>query len=908
MPNIFMSYSHDDNNWVRNWLLPELEKNGLETHIDYRDFEIGVPSVINMERAVEQCTKTLLVLTPNWVRSEFTQFEGIMLQSEDPIGLRKKILPLMLEDCQLPRRLNILTYADFRNKKEWHFQIGRLVQQIKKDFALVESAKPSYPSIAEKNVSVQRLPRTGYELLGRQKELELLNQAWETKETHILSFVAYGGVGKTTLLNKWNERMRWDNYRGAQKVFAWSFYSQGTNERVTSDDLFITTALEWFGDRNQEQASPWDRGKRLAKLIRHQKTLLILDGIEPLQSTHEVEAGKIKDTALSTLVTELAKDNNGLCVITTRVKVRELDRHPKTSQQVNLEKISNEAAIALLRLRGVQGADKELLRQISNLDNHTLAVNLLGGYLREFPGHHISHAESIPNIDTTEKTVKQPQRLMSAFAQLFGQGPEVELLYVLGLFDHPPELAAIDSVREAPAIPGLTEYLSQIDKAALIKICQRLRYCQLLAPQSHHNPDVVDCHPLLREHFGGQLHKANPEAWRLVHNRLYEYFKNSSKKEFPDTLIEMQPVFTAIVHGCQAARHEDALHIYWEKVQRKKEAYTALKLGAIEADLSVLSSFFALPWERPADTLKDSDKAKILGWVGFRLRALGHLYEAIQPIEKSLDLFTQLEDYENASTSAAQLCELFLTTGDLRLAVDYGDKGVELAELSKNEHRIMNEQTTVADALHKAGHYQKANSFFQKAEELQASMQPDRPILYSYWGFRYCDFLLSMGKHNEVINRVKTTLGWSKSDGILLGVAVEYLSLGRAYLSKASNDNPDELGVAADFLNQAVLMLRESSQQDELPKGLLSRCALYRIQNRFSEAWSDLEEAREIAERGQMGLHLADCHLEASRLFFAEDKQIEARNHFDIATEMVQRMGYGRRRPEIQTFSFGDKN
>ena len=68
--------------------------------------------------------------------------------------------------------------------------------------------------------------------------------------------------------------MRWDNYRGAEKVYAWSFYSQGTSERVTSADLFINQTLEWFGDADPKQGSPWDKGKRLARLINDHKTLL----------------------------------------------------------------------------------------------------------------------------------------------------------------------------------------------------------------------------------------------------------------------------------------------------------------------------------------------------------------------------------------------------------------------------------------------------------------------------------------------------------------------------------------------------------------------------------------------------------------------------------------------------------
>ena len=62
MNKIFISYSHKDKEWVKDYLLFNLEKQGIECHIDYRDFEIGVPSLINMERAVETCEKTGLPL------------------------------------------------------------------------------------------------------------------------------------------------------------------------------------------------------------------------------------------------------------------------------------------------------------------------------------------------------------------------------------------------------------------------------------------------------------------------------------------------------------------------------------------------------------------------------------------------------------------------------------------------------------------------------------------------------------------------------------------------------------------------------------------------------------------------------------------------------------------------------
>jgi len=129
--DVFISYSHRDVEWVKDWLLPRLEAAGLSVCIDFRDFEIGIPSLINMENAVERSRKTLLVLTPNWVKSEWTMFESLLIQTEDPSGIRQRTLPLMLKKCELPRRLGILTYADFTDEKQWSGQLSRVITAIR---------------------------------------------------------------------------------------------------------------------------------------------------------------------------------------------------------------------------------------------------------------------------------------------------------------------------------------------------------------------------------------------------------------------------------------------------------------------------------------------------------------------------------------------------------------------------------------------------------------------------------------------------------------------------------------------------------------------------------------------------------------------------------------------------------
>lgn len=127
----FISYSHHDKHWVQGWLLPRLEQAGLRICIDFRDFEPGLPSLVNMENAVERSRKTLIVLTPEWVASEWTAFESLLIQTDDPAGRQRRMILLLLKPCQPPKRIAMLTCLDFTEAAEAEFQLQRLIEAIR---------------------------------------------------------------------------------------------------------------------------------------------------------------------------------------------------------------------------------------------------------------------------------------------------------------------------------------------------------------------------------------------------------------------------------------------------------------------------------------------------------------------------------------------------------------------------------------------------------------------------------------------------------------------------------------------------------------------------------------------------------------------------------------------------------
>jgi serine/threonine protein kinase len=211
------------------------------------------------------------------------------------------------------------------------------------------------------NISVARLPVTGGEIFGREEDIAFLDSAWANDQINIVTIVAWAGVGKSTLINHWLRRLAVDQYRSADLVFGWSFYRQGTSGVASSSEEFLEAALAWFGDSDPRLGTAWEKGERLAMLIAHRRTLLVLDGLEPLQNPPGPQEGRLREPSLQALLRELAAFNLGLCVVTTRLALADLAQHEGSSaSRRDLEHLSNEAGAKLLRALEVKGHESEL--------------------------------------------------------------------------------------------------------------------------------------------------------------------------------------------------------------------------------------------------------------------------------------------------------------------------------------------------------------------------------------------------------------------------------------------------------------------------------------------------------------------------------------------------------------------
>jgi len=130
--DVFISYrQHEpEMTWVRKTLVPRLEAAGVKPMIDVRHFRLGAPLIKEMERGVLQSRYTLLVATPAYFKSSFTEFENLLSQQLGLEESKDRLLVVMREPCELSLRLSYKLWLSMISDEEVQENLPRLAQAL----------------------------------------------------------------------------------------------------------------------------------------------------------------------------------------------------------------------------------------------------------------------------------------------------------------------------------------------------------------------------------------------------------------------------------------------------------------------------------------------------------------------------------------------------------------------------------------------------------------------------------------------------------------------------------------------------------------------------------------------------------------------------------------------------------
>jgi tetratricopeptide (TPR) repeat protein len=485
-------------------------------------------------------------------------------------------------------------------------------------------------------------------------------------------------------------------------------------------------------------------------------------------------------------------------------------------------------------------------------------LNLLGTYLRDAHGGDIRQGDLIKLEEAdAEEQGGHAFRVMDAYVQSFESGGKtaeeqakggraLALLQLLGLFDRPATADLLEALWDGEPIAGLTEPLIGISEAQRNLSLKRLEDAKLLTATRVEGSGTLialDAHPLLREYFARRVRQKQPEAWRAAHRRLYEHLCANTDEGDEPTLEDLQPLYQAVAHSCQAGLQQEALDdVCYPRIWRGDEMYMVRKFGAFASDLGAIACFFELPWGRIGPLAREADKAFILNCAAYCLRALGRLTESLEPLRAGLEWLVRQEDWGNAATAARELSMLYSSLGDVESAVRDAEKSAVYADRSGGVFERMAGRCSHAYALYQAGRRAEAEGRFREAEQIQAEGQPAYPLLYSVRGFKYCDLLLTKAERGAwqmgyaeggtlnaelmeacrtVSERAAQTLKWEEGmrGAPILDFALHHLTLGRAALYAAIlRSAVSEFRIPNSELDLAVSGLRKAGEQRNFPR------------------------------------------------------------------------------------------
>lgn len=874
--DVFISYSHKDEAWADKVLRQRLDKAGFIVCIDYRDFEAGKMALLNMQDAVKQSKHVLLVLTRNWLKSEWSLFEALVGGTKDPAGLQKKLIPLLCE-AGIEKDINdfiaMRTWVDFTRKDREEIAWKQLFDALGKPDATIP--KPTRWFYGHRYGDIENFT-------GRTAELKMLDEWLSNDKDNLLVLRALGGFGKSILAWQWFnnnvDKTKW------QTAVWWSFY-----EKESGFESFLAETLKHLGV--EVKASARQQVNDLLEALRGTNILIVLDGFErllrqygrmdaALQSDDEDAdidpsqrdcSSPLTETFLRGLSGAGAKSK---VLTTTRLCPRALESADgkllKGCREEALSAFSPDDAVTYFHNEGIAATRAEIIAACSAYGYHPLSLSLLVGLINE-DHEHRGDIAAVKNLQIFEDVrARRHHVLERAYESL---APERrDLLSKISCFRGSMEYAVLKKVFPSP---NLDKALLDLRKRGLLQYAgESQRY---------------DMHPIVR-HYAYD-HFTDEKRRKEAHVGLAKYFNDNMPvtKAKVKTLEDLEPVIELYHHMVRAEYFDEARVLFRDRLH--EQLY--YKFGAYQIIVELLSALF-LNGENQPPCLGDENAQ---AWT---LHVLAMAYGSVGQPQRAVPLF-EMNNYLQEKTGnknalavglGAMASAVFLPLGALINAENNLRRQIELGD-----------EFTQAVGHQDLGRVLSYRSIWQEAEqELVRSTR--------FWGMLSDSDGLCIDEIRRAFRFRLIARSDPKSKTIHLKSSIEcthhaieladevardprfvypirsYMQanwlLGSAYCAN------NELTLAEENLSKALNLCRQINEVDLEADILLDIARLRYAQGDFKDAQEKASEALVITERSGYVLQGADVNLFLAQYALEQEKdKVKAKEYAETALKLA---------------------
>lgn len=687
--------------------------------------------------------------------------------------------------------------------------------------------------------------------VGRETELNDLRKLIREGQYPVISIVAFGGTGKSTLARKLLEEF-FDKEQGwvpkPDTLFEgglwFSFYSK------PSLDQFLEEACRYAVNEAFDPfiyVTPFAKATLLKKELAKHRFLIVLDGLEVMlkEDRQSPYFGTCKDRVLRDFLIDVCTQTRSQFIITSRYPLIDL-ADVAEHFQYKLGNLRPEDALALMQALGVKGEPRHIQEVCERYGYHVLTLQALAGLLVRYYGGDIQAIRHLPQILVTDP---QSAKLKSILDGWWESLKEAEHRF----------LTRASAFHWLPITEETLPVLTFGDPTApeFRQMIARLVDSQLLSKEEQKGKTIYTLHPLIKDDFYNRMGEKEKQE---VHLALKRYAEGLFVPDEPQALEDIKPLLELYYHCLKAGFYEEAYDCLFKKAD------------IIDKKLHYPSYFYRLDEERTGLFLAHS-------LILYKLYCWGQYNLALSILEPLVEAFRcKLWD-----TTPFQKSNLLAWTG---LFWKYTGSPQECIRryweaLKEVEVHFVDIRTRLwlADALIQIGHFRDALSALDDVRMVREDLKTN-------FTREYCFGLAGIAHANlgEIMVAMKELAhAW--------GISWE-LSRSRCYWLWRRGDLHIQRGNLQDAMSdfKASLDIALKSQfRDSEGHALRGLGDCYRVAGDFTSARQQYQQALVIAEETGYRYLEAEVRVGLARLALAEQDykgvKIEASKALKIAEE-----------------------
>ena len=137
MASIFLSHSSVDKEFVRE-LHKYLEDHGIKSWIDEAEIKIGDSLLKKISEGIKKAEYVAIILSPNSINSPWVETELEIAMNQEINERKIKVLPILIEHCEIPEFLKHKKYGDFRTPSKVISGLKELLEILEEKNSIIK--------------------------------------------------------------------------------------------------------------------------------------------------------------------------------------------------------------------------------------------------------------------------------------------------------------------------------------------------------------------------------------------------------------------------------------------------------------------------------------------------------------------------------------------------------------------------------------------------------------------------------------------------------------------------------------------------------------------------------------------------------------------------------------------------